>query len=73
MTRIELDFRGSRNTHTLARVSVYMSDFYSKLCAEISEEEMHEMKMEIDRYGITTNRSIIKKIWNLYTINIYVK
>ena len=45
---LELDFRCIYYHHTLARVNVYTLDFYSKLCTEISEEEMHEMKNEID-------------------------
>jgi hypothetical protein len=63
MTIVELDFRYSNNQRTLACVNVYALDFYSKLCAGISEEEMREMKIEI-AHNIITNRSIIKKIWD---------
>ena len=72
MTILELDFRYSYYQHTLAHVNVYTSDFYSKLCAGISEEEMNEMKIEIDRYGIITNRSIIKKIWDACLAHGYI-
>ena len=59
-----INFCYSCNIHTLACVNVDVSDFYSKLCAEISEEEMCEMKTEITRYALITNRQTIKKIWD---------
>jgi hypothetical protein len=62
MTIVELDFLYHRRS--VARVNVYASDFYSKLCAGISEEEMLEMKIEIG-HEVITNRSIIKKIWDV--------
>ena len=45
----------------MLRVNIPTSNFYSELCAGISDEEMDEMKIRND---VITNKSIIKKIWN---------
>ena len=61
MTIVELDFFSQG--HSVLRVNIHASSFYSKLCAGISDEEMDEMKIEIGD-NIIMNMSIIKKIWN---------
>ena len=61
---LELDFRCIYYHRTLAHINIYTSDFYTKLCGGLSEFEMNVMKSEMERYGIITERPIIKKIWD---------
>ena len=72
MTILELDFRCTYYHRTLTRIIVYTSDFYSKLCTEILEEEMCEMRREMERYGIITERPTIKKIWDACLAHGYI-
>ena len=53
-------------------MNVYTSDFYSKLCGDFSKEEMDVMKREMERYGVITERPIIKKIWGACLAHGYI-
>ena len=61
MTRVELDF--FHNRRSLLRVNIYARKFYSELCAEITDKEMNEMKIQIAD-DVIVYKPIIKKIWD---------
>ena len=61
MTRIELDF--FHNRRSLIHVNIYAWKFYSELCAEITEKEMKEMKIQITD-DVIVYKPVIKKIWD---------
>jgi hypothetical protein len=62
MTILGLDFRSIYYRRTLACV-MFIHRIFTL---------MHEMKNEIERFGIITNRSIIKKIWYVCVAHGYI-
>ena len=72
MLYTELNFRDIFYHRTLARINLLTTDFYTKLCAQLSEFEMDVMKKEIEKYGIITERPIVEKIWDALHKNGYV-
>jgi hypothetical protein len=51
MLYVELNFRDIFYRRTLARINLLTTDFYLKLCGELSVFEMDVMKKEIEKYG----------------------
>ncbi len=61
---IDLNFFSSGRI--VLRVNMCASNFYSKLCAEISDEEMDAVITEDEETGdeIFTDEVFVRKIWN---------
>ena len=72
MLYIELNFRERFHHRTLLRIKLLTTDFYTKLCAQLSEPEMNVMKKEIEKYGIIMEKPVIEKIWNALPENGYI-
>ena len=70
MTWIELDF--FHNRRSLIHVNIYAWKFYSELCAEITEKEMKEMKIQITD-DVIVYKPVIKKIWGACIKHGYIR